>query len=55
MEDDRSYYARRAEAELRIAASAPNAETRRIHFELAEMLRVKAMPQRRTSKPAVFK
>jgi len=46
MEDDCSYYARRAEAEWSAAASAPSAETRRLHFELAEMLRVKAMPQR---------
>ncbi len=43
MEDDRSYYARRAEAEWRSATAAPNAEARRLHFELAEMLRVKAM------------
>ena len=43
MEDDRSYYARRAEAEWSAAASAPSAETRRLHFELAEMLRVKSM------------
>ena len=43
MEDDRSYYARRAEAEWRTAATAGDAETRRLHFELAEMLRIKSM------------
>lgn len=43
MEDDRSYYARRAEAEWRNAASAEDPDTRRRHFELAEMLRVKSM------------
>ena len=43
MEDDRSYYARRAEAEWRNAAAAQDPETRRRHFELAEMLRVKSM------------
>ena len=43
MEDDRSYYARRAEAEWRNAASAQDPEARRRHFELAEMLRVKSM------------
>ena len=43
MEDDRSYYARRAEAEWSAAALAPDAQARRLHFELAEMLRVKSM------------
>ena len=43
MEDDRSYYARRAEAQWRAAAMARDAETRRLHFELAEMLRIKSM------------
>ena len=42
MEDDRSYYARRAEAETRNANSASDDETRRLHVELAEMLRGKA-------------
>ena len=42
MENDRSYYARRADAEWSAAASAPTAEARRLHFELAEMLRIKA-------------
>lgn len=50
MEDDRSYYERRAEAEWRAGITARNAETRRLHFELAEMLRVKALLQQsRTS------
>ncbi len=52
MEDDRSYYARRAEAEWRGAASAPDAESRRLHFELAEMLRVRAMLERPATHPA---
>jgi hypothetical protein len=43
MEDDRSYYSRRAEAESRAAATAPDAEARRRHLELAEMLRVKSL------------
>lgn len=46
MEDDRSYYARRAEAESRHADSASDEETRRLHAELAEMLRVKSIQQR---------
>ena len=46
MEDDRSYYARRAGAEWRAAALARDAETRHLHFELAEMLHVKASLQR---------
>ena len=54
MEDDRSYYARRAEAEWRAAAAARDAETRRLHFELAEMLRVKAKLQQPPGKAAFF-
>ena len=42
MEGDRSYYARRAAAEWRAAVLARDAESRRLHFELAEMLHVKA-------------
>ena len=45
MEDDRSYYARRAEAEWRAGVSAGDAETRRLRFELAEMLRIKSLLQ----------
>ena len=45
MEDDRAYYERRAEAEWRAGIAAPDAQSRRLHFELAEMLRVKAMLQ----------
>ena len=54
MEDDRSYYARRAGAEWRAAALARDAETRRLHFELAEMLHVKASLQRSPGKAAFF-
>ena len=43
MEDDRAHYARRAQTEFGAAASATDAEARRRHFELAEMLRVKSM------------
>jgi len=42
MEDDRSYYSRRAEAERRAADSARNAQARRLHLELADMLSVKS-------------
>ncbi|HYD11954.1 MAG TPA: hypothetical protein VEC11_03820 [Allosphingosinicella sp.] len=45
MEDDRSYYARRAEDEFRAAASAPDDATRRLHLQLAEMMRVRARLQ----------
>jgi hypothetical protein len=45
MEDDRTYYARRAEAEWRAAATAPSDMVRRRHLELAEMLRVRARLQ----------
>lgn len=38
MESDRAYYARRAEEQLRAAAKAANAETRRRHLELAALL-----------------
>ena len=53
MEDDRSYYARRAEAEWRAGLSARDAETRRLHFELAEMLRVKSLLQQVRTSAAV--
>ena len=45
MEDDRSYYARRAEDEWRAAASASSDATRRRHLELSEMLRLRARLQ----------
>ena len=45
MEDDRAYYSRRAEAERRAAALADDAETRRLHLELAEMLSVQSAQQ----------
>lgn len=42
MEDDCAYYSRRAEAERRAAAAAGDAEARRLHLELADMLSVKS-------------
>jgi hypothetical protein len=42
MEDDRSYYARRAMVELRNADRARDWESRRRHLELADMLTVKS-------------
>jgi hypothetical protein len=42
MEDDRSYYARRAMVERRNADRAENWESRRRHLELADMLSVKS-------------
>ena len=53
MEDDHSYYARRADAEWRTATMASDAETRRLHFELAEMLRVKSLLQQARTSAAV--
>jgi len=38
MENDRTYYERRAEDEKRAAASARDAEARRRHLELAKLL-----------------
>jgi hypothetical protein len=53
MEDDRAYYARRAEDERRAADSADDADARRLHLELADMLSVKAaLQQARTSAAA---
>ena len=53
MEDDRAYYARRAEDERRAAATADDAATRRLHLELADMLTVKSALQRVRTSAAV--
>jgi hypothetical protein len=42
MEDDRAYFASRAEEQKRAAAHAKDAETRRRHLELADLLRSRA-------------
>ena len=48
MESDRAYYARRAEEQKRAAARAIDAEVRRRHLELADLL---AARQRARSHP----
>lgn len=53
MEDDRIYYARRADAERRAAGLAGTAEARRLHLELADMLSVKSALQRSRTSAAV--
>jgi hypothetical protein len=54
MEDDRSYYSRRADAERRAADSARNPQARQLHLELADMLSVKsALLRARTSAAAL--
>ena len=53
MEDDRTYYSRRAEAERRAADSAGDEETRRLHLELAAMLSGKSAPRRSRTSAAV--
>jgi hypothetical protein len=53
MEDDLTYYGRRAEAERRAADLAGDAETRRLHLELAELLSVKSVPRRSRRSAAV--
>jgi hypothetical protein len=55
MEDDRAYYARRAEDERRAAARADNAETRRRHLELADMLSVQSALQPARTSEAVHR
>ena len=55
MEDDRSYYARRAEAEWQAANASPAGETRRLHVELARMLQLRAKLDRPPKKPAWLK
>lgn len=53
MDDDRTYYARRADDERRAAECADDAATRRLHLELADMLSVKsALQPARTSAAA---